>query len=98
MNDKMTSNSNLKERIKYVSKIVATWPKWKQDLLGYPIRKRGKQMSDKMTDGELVEAVKKQWPGSIFVENVSNDLLNKINYKECRAILEAILKAKGERE
>lgn len=54
MSDKITSNSNLKERIKYVNKIVATWPKWKRDLLGYSIRKRG---GDAMTE-ELSQALK----------------------------------------
>lgn len=51
-------------------------------------------MSDKMTDIELVEAVRKKWPGSKFAENLTNDLLNGVNYKVCRAILEAVLKAR----
>jgi len=49
-----------------------------------------------MTDAELVEAVGKKWPGSKFAENLTNDLLNGVNYKVCRAVLEAALKAREE--
>lgn len=49
-----------------------------------------------MTDAELAEAVRKKWPGSKFAENVSNDLLNGVNCKVCRAVLEAALKTRRE--
>lgn len=67
------------------------------DTIGWTMANGGRPtMTDKLPDAELAEAVEKQWPGSRFIENVSNDLLNGVNYKVCRAVLEAALKARRE--